>query len=65
MDKRERRGCPNNQPLVVGKKEEIGAILPYAMKPHAVPSLPRIFHAKFLFFWHPKPDHISLVTIHN
>ena len=49
--KRERHG-PNNQPLVVSKKEEIWINLPHAMIHHAVPLSLELFHAHTSGFWH-------------
>ena len=58
--KREREG-PNNQPLVVGKKEKIRANLPHALDLHAAPS-PLFFTHASSSFWHLKLIHIRLVT---
>ena len=50
MDKRERIR-PNNQPLVVGKKEGIEVTtLPHALKLHAIPLSPLFFMHKRLSF---------------
>ena len=52
----ERERCPNNQFLVVCKKEGITSNLPHAMKHHVVPLSPLIFHAHISSGFHVKSD---------
>ena len=53
--KRERR-VSNNQSLVVGKKEEMGSLMPHAMHPYAAPSPFRFFSTHNSPLLASKPD---------